>query len=125
MCHADIHAGNVLIDAKDDLYIVDWDTAMLAPKERDLMFVGGGVGGTWNKAKDEASFYQGYGQTETEQAAIAYYRYERIVEDIAVTSQQICSTDMGCADREQSLRHLTRQFAPNDVVEMAYHSEDR
>ena len=125
LCHADIHAGNVLIDAKDDLYIVDWDTAILAPKERDLMFVGGGVGGIWNKAKDEALFYQGYGQTKTDQAAIAYYRYERIVEDIAATSQQICSTDMGRDDREEGLRQLTRQFAPNDVVEMAYRSEDR
>ena len=125
LCHADIHAGNVLIDAKDDLYIVDWDTAILAPKERDLMFVGGGVGGIWNKAEDEALFYQGYGQTKTDPAAIAYYRYERIVEDIAVTSQQIRSTDMGRDDREEGLRQLTRQFAPNDVVEMAYRSEDR
>lgn len=125
LCHADIHAGNVLIDAKDDLYIVDWDTAILAPKERDLMFIGAGVGGTWNKAKDEALFYQGYGQTKTDQAAIAYYRYERIVEDIAVTSQQICSTDIGRDDRDQGLLQLTRQFAPNDVVEKAYRSEDR
>lgn len=124
LCHADIHAGNVLIDAKDDLYIVDWDTAILAPKERDLMFVGGGVGGIWNKAKDEALFYQGYGQTKTDQAAIAYYRYERVVEDIAAFSQQICSTDMGRGDRQEGLRQLTRQFAPNDVVEMAYRSED-
>ena len=125
LCHADIHAGNVLIDAKDDLYIVDWDTAILAPKERDLMFVGAGVGGTWNKAEDEALFYQGYGQTKTNPAAIAYYRYERIVEDIAVTSQQICSTEMVRDDREEGLRQLTRQFAPNDVVDMAYRSDDR
>ena len=123
LCHADIHAGNVLIDAKDDLYIVDWDTAVLAPKERDLMFVGGGVGGTWNEAKDEARFYQGYGQTKTDRTALAYYRYERIVEDIAVTSQQIRSTDMGRDDRNEGLRQLTRQFGPNDVVEMAYRSE--
>ena len=124
LCHADIHAGNVLIDAKNDLYIVDWDTAILAPKERDLMFVGGGVGGIWNSAKDEALFYQGYGQTETDQAAIAYFRYDRIVEDIAVTSQQIYSTDVGRDDREEGLRQLTSQFAPNNVVEMAYRSED-
>ncbi len=125
LCHADIHAGNVLIDAKDDLYIVDWDTAILAPRERDLMFVGGGVGGVWNSANEEALFYQSYGQTETDQAAIAYYRYERIVEDIAVTSQQICSADMGRDDRVEGLRQLARQFAPNDVVEMAYRSGDR
>ena len=32
LCHADIHAGNILIDANAALYIVDWDTLILAPK---------------------------------------------------------------------------------------------
>jgi spectinomycin phosphotransferase len=43
LCHADIHAWNLLIDANATLYIVDWDTLILAPKERDLMFVGAGL----------------------------------------------------------------------------------
>ena len=41
VCHSDIHAGNILIDASGTLYIVDWDNPIRAPKERDLMFVGG------------------------------------------------------------------------------------
>ena len=45
LCHSDIHAGNLLIDVHGALYIVDWDDPILAPKERDLMFVGGGLGG--------------------------------------------------------------------------------
>jgi spectinomycin phosphotransferase len=44
LCHSDIHADNLLIDPTGRLYIVDWDNPILAPKERDLMFVGGGVG---------------------------------------------------------------------------------
>ena len=32
LCHADIHAGNLLIAANDALYIVDWDTLTIAPK---------------------------------------------------------------------------------------------
>lgn len=44
LCHADIHAGNGLIDKTGTLYLVDWDTLIFAPKERDLMFVGGGCG---------------------------------------------------------------------------------
>ncbi len=44
LCHSDIHAGNVLMDRNNMIYIVDWDEPMMAPKERDLMFIGGGVG---------------------------------------------------------------------------------
>jgi spectinomycin phosphotransferase len=42
VCHSDIHAGNVLIDTNNNIYIVDWDNPILAPKERDLIFIGGG-----------------------------------------------------------------------------------
>ena len=37
--HADIHTGNVLITEDHKLFIVDWDETMLAPKERDLLFI--------------------------------------------------------------------------------------
>ena len=62
LCHSDLHAGNVLITTDDTLYLVDWDAPLLAPKERDLMFIGGGVGGIWNNDQEAAWFYQGYGQ---------------------------------------------------------------
>jgi spectinomycin phosphotransferase len=124
LCHGDIHAGNVLMTTNNELYIVDWDTAILAPKERDLMFIGAGVRGTWNKPKDEVLFYQAYGQTKVNRAAIAYYRYERTVEDIVATSQQIQSPDMGREDREEGLQQLIEMFAPNDVVDMAFRSEE-
>ena len=41
-----VHAGNVLLGDNDKLAIVDWDNPIMAPKERDLMFVGGGIGDT-------------------------------------------------------------------------------
>lgn len=39
LCHSDIHGGNVLINRNDNIYIVDWDDPIMAPKERDLMFI--------------------------------------------------------------------------------------
>ena len=123
LCHADIHAGNVLLTADAEIIIVDWDDPVLAPKERDLMFVGGGVGGVWNRPSEEALFYQGYGPAEIDLKALAYYRYERIIEDIAVTCEQIFSTVEGGADRQEGLRHLENQFLPNNVVEIAHRSD--
>lgn len=123
LCHADIHAGNILIDTKDTLYIVDWDTLTFAPKERDLMFVGGGLGGGHTAQQEEILFYQGYGQTHINPIALAYYRYERIVQDLAAYCEQILLTDEGGEDREEGLQQLMRQFQPNNVIEMAYRSE--
>lgn len=123
LCHGDIHAGNVLIDKNDALYIVDWDTLSVAPKERDLMFIGAGIGCVWNSAREESLFYQGYGRTEIDPMALAYYRYERIVQDVAAYCEQLLLTDDGGEDREQSLHYFASQFLPNDVIEIAFRSD--
>ncbi len=120
LCHADIHAANLLIGTDGALYIVDWDTLILAPKERDLMFIGGGVGGAWNTAQEEALFYRGYGQTEIDRVALAYYRFERIVEDIVEFCERLLVTDEGGEDRAVGLGKFVRQFGPNQVIEIAY-----
>lgn len=121
LCHSDIHGWNVLL--AENVYLVDWDSPILAPKERDLMFVDGDIGGIWFNAKGDTYFYQGYGYSEIDRIALAYYRYERIIEDMAVTCQQIFLTDAGGANREEEFRHLTNQFLPNGVIEQAYKQE--
>ena len=124
VCHSDVHAGNILIDANDALYIVDWDNPILAPKERDLMFIGGGQGFAGHTAQEEETlFYRGYGQTQIDSIALAYYRYERIIQDIAVFCEQLFLTNEGGEDREQSLRYLTSNFLPNNTIEIAYTSD--
>jgi len=124
VCHADIHAGNILISTDDHLYIVDWDTLTLAPKERDLMFVGGGLFGGWRSPQEEeALFYQGYGAAAIDGTALVYYRYERIVQDIAAYCEQILLTEGENQDRENGLRQLTSQFEPGGVVGVAFETE--
>ena len=124
LCHSDIHAGNVLLAKDGAFYIVDWDDPILAPKERDLMFIGAGIGGVWNTAREEALFYYGYGHADINPFALAYYRYERIVEDIAVYCEQVFGTDEGGDDREQSLVYLTSNFLPGGTIEIAYNADD-
>ena len=38
LCHGDIHEDNILLVDSSKKYIIDWDNAILAPKERDLFF---------------------------------------------------------------------------------------
>ena len=117
LCHADIHAGNLLLSANDSLYIVDWDNPVYAPKEHDLMHIGGSS--TWNSPRTQELFYQGYGPVKIDQIALSYYRYERIVQDIAEFCKQLLWTSAGGADREQSYGYFTGQFLPGHEVEIA------
>jgi len=123
VCHSDIHVGNIILANDGSLYIVDWDAPILAPKERDLMFIGGGVGGLVDKAREEALFYQGYGPTEINPAALAYYRYERIVQDISAFCEQLFFSPEGGEDRERSFQFLASNFLPDGVLEIAYKSD--
>lgn len=120
LCHSDIHAGNVLVVNEESIYIIDWDEPMLAPKERDLMFIGGGVGNVWNKLHEIDYFYEGYGKTKVDKTILSYYRHERIVEDIAVYGQDLLSHDQNEQSRLESFKHFKSMFDPNDVIEIAF-----
>ena len=39
LCHSDMHGWNLLIDHHNHLYLIDWDTLILAPKKRDLLLL--------------------------------------------------------------------------------------
>ena len=120
LCHSDIHPGNLFIDTKGTLFIVDWDYPRLAPKERDLMFIGGGQGFMpYIAEQEEMLFYRGYGQSQLDPIALAYYRYERGITDISVESERVLSNTLGDQDRAQSLQYLQFYFLPGCTIEMA------
>jgi spectinomycin phosphotransferase len=124
LCHSDIHAGNILIGVDKAFYIVDWDNPIMAPKERDLMFVGGGLGFTGHTLQEEVThFYRGYGEAQVDPVALAYYRYERIIQDIAVYCEQLFLSDEGGEDRAQALRHFVSNFRPDGTIAIAYSSD--
>ncbi len=124
LCHSDIHAGNVLMNGDTVIYLVDWDEPIMAPKERDLMFIGGGVGNVWNIPLEEKLFYKGYGKTEVNLTVLAYYRHERIVEDIAIYSQALLLTTAGGKNRLEMYRHFIAMFEPQGVVDIAFKTDE-
>ena len=66
-----------------------------------------------------AWFYEGYGPAELNLAALSYYRYERIVVDIAEDAEQIFGLHGSIEERQKRL-DLVNQFLPNNVVEIAH-----
>src|SRR5205807_10182737 len=84
ICHADLHAANLLRDPAGNVFVIDWDEVMLAPKERDFIFV---------REPQAPAFWQGYGQTEIDWVALTYYLWERVVQDLIECTQDVCFRD--------------------------------
>lgn len=120
LCHSDIHAGNVLVSSQESIYIIDWDQPMIACKERDLMFIGGGVGNVWNRSQEISSFYEGYGKTEINKTLLSYYRHERIIEDIALFGQDLLSHYQTDKSRLEMFMHFKGMFDSNGVIDIAF-----
>ena len=94
---------------------------MLAPKERDLMFIGGGQGYVGRTAQEEEMlFYRNYGLSLVDPVALAYYRCERNVYDISVECPRIFSSTLGDQERAHSLEILTWLFLTGGSIEMTY-----
>jgi spectinomycin phosphotransferase len=124
LCHSDLHGWNLLVDNYGALYIIDWDCLIFAPKERDLMFIGGGHGDSGHTPQEEQTlFYQGYGQININQIAIAYYRYERIIVDIVDDCDLIFLSKEGGEARKEALEDIKSMFLPNGKIELAYQSD--
>lgn len=81
ICHADLHPANLLREDAGHVFVIDWDEVMLAPKERDFIFVRVSPDDS-EELPGTPAFFQGYGETEIDWIALTYYRYERVIQDL-------------------------------------------
>jgi hypothetical protein len=97
ICHTDLHGGNLMTDHQGNLYILDWENAMIAPPEHDLFFFAG-VKKFWDV------FWPGYsGQYEAASIdcdILIFYFYRRVLEDIAGFVLRILQGD-GSEERDR------------------------
>lgn len=115
LCHADVHTNNLLLGDDGRLYVIDWDDARLAPKERDLMFVLAEAGET-----ARASFFAGYGDRLIDPLLLAYYQHEWCVEDLGAFAQEILDVEGASAgSRANSLSWFKSMFAPGNSIPTA------
>jgi spectinomycin phosphotransferase len=123
-CHADMHTGNVIIDDSGGLWVIDWDEAVLAPKERDLMFaVGGGISTALVSPNATARFLEGYGATEIDEPALAYYRHSWAVQDVGGYAWRvILDASATPKQRNDAARIFVGLFGPGEIVDLAARS---
>ncbi|MGD8402716.1 MAG: aminoglycoside phosphotransferase family protein [Anaerolineales bacterium] len=124
LCHADIHTANLLLSDDDKIYIVDWDETVLAPKERDLLFIIGSIFNDTSEGKWERLFFEGYGETEVDPLALAYYRYDWCVEDIGAFAEDIFNREnLEEETKVNSIRWFKSLFEQGKSVKAALATE--
>jgi len=124
LCHADLHTWNVLVDTQQQLWIVDWDETVLAPKERDLIFVVGGIGRDLVRPHETACFLEGYGVTAIDAHALTYYRYAWAAQDMAAYGERVMFTpDLSEESRRDALHGFMSLFEPGNIVDIAFGSD--
>ena len=70
------------------------------------------------------TFLDGYGPVTLDPLALAYYRYEWVVQEVGDYGARLLLTpDLGQAGRAQALAEFEQLFAPGDVVDEAYATE--
>jgi spectinomycin phosphotransferase len=120
LCHADLHTWNVLVETDQQLWIVDWDEAILAPKERDLMFVVVGIGHDLVRPRDTECFFQGYGNATIDPHLLAYYRVAWAVQDIAAYGEQaLMAPTLRQETRRAALDGFMELFEPGNIIDVA------
>lgn len=117
LCHADIHHGNLLLTASGSVFVVDWDQPILAPVERDLLFVV--VGDFVRDVRFENLFFEGYGNYTVDLETLAYYRCARLIEDVGEFAKQALSPTASAATQQNALDWVMKLLATGSSGETA------
>jgi spectinomycin phosphotransferase len=83
LCHTDFWGSNLILTAQQELYVVDWDGALLGPPEHDLfMFAGTGFFPADRFGWFLDRYTTSFGRLSPNPDLLAFYLYRRNLEDL-------------------------------------------
>ena len=99
LTHGDITGLNI-IQIPGDIKLVDWDGAMLAPKERDLMFL------TDSPFFNREEYLKEVNETSIDVQLITYYKLRWALDSIVLNLQILATQDIAEADEKVKLMEV-------------------
>jgi spectinomycin phosphotransferase len=85
-----------------------------------MFVVGGGISGDLVGPREEAWFFQGYGDTALDPLALAYYRYAWAVQDIGGFGERVfLMPEAGLETRRDAAQIFMNLFQPGEIVALA------
>lgn len=120
LCHGDPHLANVLLGG-DDVWLVDWDDAVIAPRERDLLLVVGGVLSSWAVTAEQRTWFaEGYGPLDLDGELLHYYACVRAMEDVVGFADRVLDADrFDRAEREEAVAILRGVLSADGIGRLA------
>ncbi len=99
ICHGEPHDWNTMIDDKGEVFLIDWDDCLFAPKEKDLIMI-----------KGDQFKMDGYksvvGEFELNQEVINYYALEWDISEVDAWSSQILNDNTNDIKNQHDLDFL-------------------
>ena len=114
VCHTDLHGGNLLVDSRGNLYILDWEGAMLSPPEQDLFFFAG-EDTFWDLFWP--NYKREFGPAQLDVDTLAFYYYRRGLEDLAEWVQRFLYANQDDEQERSSLHWAAETLAGLPNVE--------
>jgi spectinomycin phosphotransferase len=113
LTHGQMHGGNIVWTTDDELLIVDWDCAAVAPRERDL--------GTWAndldpKTDEDWAAYRAAGERrDIDPTAMELYRHVALLWTICADTEVFRSPHVDDADARHEWKNLQTALSEIDV----------
>lgn len=99
ICHGEPHEWNTMVSKEGEVFLIDWDDSLLAPKEKDL-----------NMIKEDPEKMAGYkavvGEFEINEEIIKYYNLEWNISEIDAWSNQIFHSGFNDEQSTHDLKFL-------------------
>lgn len=103
ICHGEPHRWNTMVNNKGEVFLIDWDDSIFAPKEKDLTMV-----------KDDSLVLEGYksvvGDFNLNQEVIRYYDLEWNISEIDAWSKQILYDNTNDIQNQHDLEFLISEL---------------
>lgn len=91
LSHGDISGLNI-IQITGDIRLIDWDGAMFAPKERDLIFL------LDNPNFDKKNYLETIGESHIDSKLISYYKLQWALDSIVLNLYNLATTNINEVD---------------------------